>query len=60
MAYVQQINMVTGDNTLDRMQFAIPAFHAYGHRVPCQVCLFVWCLTARQHWIGQFVPTAGG
>ena len=23
------------------------------------VCLFVWCLTARQHRIGQFVPTAG-
>ena len=23
-------------------------------------CLFVWCLTARQHRIGQFVPTAGG
>ena len=23
-------------------------------------CLFVWCLTARQHTIGQFVPTAGG
>ena len=22
--------------------------------------LFVWCLTARQHRIGQFVPTAGG
>ena len=21
---------------------------------------FVWCLPARQHWIGQFVPTAGG
>ena len=24
------------------------------------VCLFVWCLTARQHKIGQFVPTEGG
>ena len=24
------------------------------------LCLFVWCLTARQHRIGQFVPTAGG
>ena len=23
-------------------------------------CLFVWCSTARQHRIGQFVPTAGG
>ena len=23
-------------------------------------CLLVWCLTARQHRIGQFVPTAGG
>ena len=23
-------------------------------------CLFVWCLTACQHRIGQFVPTAGG
>ena len=23
------------------------------------VCSFVWCLTARQHRIGQFVPTAG-
>ena len=22
--------------------------------------LFLLCLTARQHWIGQFVPTAGG
>ena len=26
-----------------------------------KICfLFVWCLTARQHWIGQFVTTAEG
>ena len=25
----------------------------------CLLSLFVWCLTARQHRIGQFVPTVG-
>ena len=24
-----------------------------------EVNMFVWCLTARQHWIGQLAPTAG-
>ena len=28
----------------------------FGH----EICLFIWGLTARQHRIGQFVPTTGG
>ena len=31
-----------------------------GQIVKREVCFFVWCSTARQHRIGQFVPTAGG
>ena len=27
-----------GGHLLDRIKFALPSFHAYGHNAPCQVC----------------------
>ena len=41
-------------NVVPRTVVPLIAFHDR------QACLFVWCLTVRQHRIGQFVPTAGG
>ena len=42
-------------HAFDKMQY-----NSAPNEGSCLFCLFVWCLTARQHRIGQFVPTARG